>query len=159
MNNPKSTKAYLYLIKIISNRDYSEYKLREKLKLKNFLNEEIEEAINEIKTKGYLREEIYAEARIKNFMQKGYSPDHIMQKLSQEHLSVSQDDIEVLFTDYQTSPENQIEQLIRKKIRGKSELTYEEQCKIIRYLISKGHDYEISKKHVKNITNELHTSR
>ena len=77
-----SSKAYLYLVKIISSRDYSEFKLREKMREKQFIDQEINEAINEIKAKGYLRENVYSQSRVRIFMDKGYSPFFIRQKLA-----------------------------------------------------------------------------
>ena len=139
MNTP-SNKAYLYLIKLISFRDYSEHKLREKLREKKYPANEIDSAINEIKTKGYLKEELYTEARVKGFMNKGYSPNYIRQKLAQEHLTVT---------------EEEIDRLARKKMHGKTEFDYEGQSKILRFLLSKGHDFGTSKKVLKSIIGEL----
>jgi regulatory protein len=156
--SPKSQKAYMYLIKILSARDYSEHKLREKLREKKYPADEIENALNEIKSKGYLREEAYAEARVKAFMHKGYSPDYIRQKLNQEHVAVTNEEIEAIFREYQTSPEEQIDRLVRKKMHHKTEFTYEEESKILRYLISKGHDFGAAKKIMKNIITETQLS-
>lgn len=151
----KSSKAYVYLVKILSARDYSEHKLREKLKERKFPADEIEDAIGEIKNKGYLREEVFAAARIKVFMQKGYSPDYIRQKLEQEHLSASEEEIAVVFAEYRTSPEEQMDRLVRKKMQGKRDLDYAEESKILRYLISKGHDFGDAKKIIKTIITEV----
>ncbi len=154
MNTP-SNKAYLYLIKLISFRDYSEHKLREKLREKKYPANEIDSAINEIKTKGYLKEELYTEARVKGFMNKGYSPNYIRQKLAQEHLTVTEEEIEDIFSEYHVSVEEQIDRLARKKMHGKTEFDYEGQSKILRFLLSKGHDFGTSKKVLKSIIGEL----
>lgn len=149
-----SNKAYLYLVKIISNRDYSEFKLREKLREKHFDDQEIDQAINEIKTKGYLREDVYSESRVRIFMEKGYSPFFIRQKLAEEHLSLSSEEIDAVFLLHSLTPEDQIERLIRKKIQGKMVVDYAAENKILRYLISKGHDFGDSKKVLKSIINQ-----
>jgi regulatory protein len=149
-----SNKAYLYLVKIISGRDYSEHKLREKLREKKYPADEIDTAINEIKARGFLREEVYAEARVKSFMEKGYSPDYIRQRLTEEHLTVTDEEIEAVFTEYRLTPEDQIARLIRKKIQGKTEFDYAGENKILRYLLSKGHDFGESKKMMKSIIGE-----
>lgn len=157
MNTPpakKSQKAYMYLVKIISARDYSEHKLREKLRERKYPTDEIESAIAEIKSKGYLREDVYAEARVKAFMHKGYSPNYIRQKLAQEHLTVTDEEIEAIFIEYRTSPEEQMDRLIRKKMHGKTEFDYAGESKILRYLISKGHDFGSAKKIMKEIISE-----
>lgn len=110
-----STKAYSYIIKLLSARDYSEFKLREKLKQKNFPANEIENALNEVKVRGYLREEVYNEARIRSFMNKSYSPSYIKQRLNQEHIDVNVEQIEDFFKDQDVNTQKQIELLVRKK--------------------------------------------
>jgi regulatory protein len=152
-----SNKAYMYLVKILSSRDYSEHQLREKLHGKQHSLEEIDSAINEIKSRGFLREEAYLEIRIKGFMTRGYSPDYIQQKLTEEHLSVTTETIDSVFTEYGLTPEDQIDRLVRKKIQGKSDLGYDQQSKALRYLLSKGHDFGNSKKVLKKIIDELTT--
>lgn len=143
------SKAYSYLIKILSSRDFSEHKLREKLRLRNYPASEIEEAISEVKSKNYLREDNYTEARIKAFMNKGYSPAYIVQKLAQEHLSVSEDAVEAVFLEHQLTPELQIRRLAAKKMGIKTNLDYDDQNKILRYLLSKGHDLSLSRRILK----------
>ena len=150
-----SNKAFIYLVKILSSRDYSEYQLRNKLREKNFTQEEIDCSINEVKTRGFLREQVYSEIRIKGFMNRGYSPDYIQQKLSEERINVTTETIDTVFTEYRMTPEDQIDRLIRKKIQGKSELDYDQQSKVLRYLLSKGHDFSHSKKILRNVLGEL----
>ena len=152
-----SNKAYMYLVKILSTRDYSEHQLREKLRGKQYTPEEIDCSINEIKGRGFLREEAYSEIRIKGLMTRGYSPDYIQQKLAEEHLSVTTETINSVFTEYRLTPEDQIDRLVRKKIQGKSDLDYDQQNKVLRYILSKGHDFGNSKKVLKNIIGELTT--
>ena len=146
-----STKAYSYIVKLLSSRDYSEYKLREKLEDKKFIDSEIDDALNEIKNRGYLKENVYNEARIRSLMNKNYSPGYILQKLNQEHLDTNLEEIVEIFNENQVSTQDQIELLIKKKIHGNTELNYEGQNKILRYLLSKGHDFDESKKCLKSL--------
>lgn len=148
------SKAYFYLIKILSSRDYSEHKLREKLRERKYPAIEIDEVINEIKEKGYLKEDLYTEARIKGFMHKGYPPKYIRQKLAQEQLTVSEDVIMDVFVEHRVSVEEQIERLVRKKLPKIFPIEYEAQNKILRFLMSKGHDFSQSKKIMVTIINE-----
>ena len=150
-----SKQAYSYLVKILSVRDYSEHKLRQKLSEKKYPANEIDDAIDEIKKRGYLKEEIYTESRVRGFMNKGYSVDYIRQKLAQEKLTVPEDFIREVFVDHETSEEEQIERLARKKISSKTELDYDQKGKILRFLISKGHDYSLSKKVLESLVGEL----
>jgi regulatory protein len=149
-----STKAFTYIVKLLSAREYSEHKLREKLKEKKFPANEIEEAISEIKVRGHLKEEVYTEARIRGFMNKSYSVNYIRQKMAQEHLSISEETIQEIFEDNNMSEEQQIERLARKKIGIKTDLDYDQQSKILRYLISKGHDFSLSKNVLKSVIGE-----
>lgn len=155
----ESNKAYLYLIKLLSARDYSEHKLKEKLqekvRAKRFPAEDAESALNLVKEQGYLREEAYAEARVKGFMSKGYSPDYIRQKLAQERLTVTDQTIGEIFTEYRVSEEDQIERLARKKMGSKTEFDFDDETRILRFLISKGHDFSTSKKVLKSILQEV----
>lgn len=144
-----SNKAYLYLIKILSARDYSEHKLREKMRERKYPANEIDDAINEIKAMGYLREDLYTEARIKAFMHKGYSPDYIRQKLQQEHLSVESAVIYAVFNEHRVSEEQQIERLAMKKLGTKKKIDFEQESKILRFLLSKGHEFARSKRILK----------
>lgn len=149
-----SQQAYNYLIKILSARDYSEHKLREKLKLRKHPANEIEAAIKEIKEKGYLREDAYSEARIKAFMKKGYSVNYIRQKLSQEHLKATDEQINEVFDEHDSSEIEQIKTLLAKKLRNISddkEEAYKERQKAVRFALSKGHNpgavFKILKSH------------
>lgn len=138
-----SKQAYSYLVKLLSSRDYSEHKLREKLREKKFPANEIDDAVNEIKERGYLREEAYSEARIKAFMNKGYSANYIKQKLQQEKLTVSEEQIYEVFDEYRITEPEQIKKLLSKKLKGLSddkEEAQRERQKAIRFALSKGHN-------------------
>ena len=150
-----SQQAYNYLVKILSSRDYSEHKLREKLREKKYPASEIEAAITEIKSRGLLREEVFTESRIRSFMNKGLSVNHIRQKLRQEHLTANDEQIQEIFEENQVSEDQQIERLARKKMGSKTDLDFNEQGKILRYLISKGHDYTLSKKVLGTLVSEM----
>jgi regulatory protein len=148
-----SNKAYQTLIRLLSSRDYSEHKLREKLRNRNFPANEIDDAINEVKEKNYLKEEIYAEARAKAFMNKGYSQNFIKQKLNQEHVKVENEFIEEIYDDHKRSEDDQIKYLIDKKLRGKQLIDYDHEVKIIRFALSKGHQIGSIKKVLKEYKN------
>lgn len=150
-----NSKAYFYLIKILSSRDYSEHKLREKLRERKYPASEIDEVINEIKAKGYLKEDLYTEARIKGFMHKGYSIDYIRQKLQQEKLTVPLETIGDIFEEYRITEDQQVERLALKKIGTKIPEDFEQESKILRYLISKGHDFSRSKRVLKGLISNL----
>lgn len=138
-----SKQAYSYLVKLLSSRDYSEHKLREKLREKKYPANEIDDALNEIKSRGFLREEAYAEARIKAFMSKGYSINYIKQKLHQEKVEVTEDQIHGVFEEHRETEIEQIKRLLAKKLRNipeDREEAYKEKQKALRFALSKGHN-------------------
>lgn len=149
-----SKQAYSYLVKLLSAREYSEHKLREKLREKKFPANEADDAINELKERGYLREHVYAEARIKGFMHKGYSVNYIRQKLAQERVVVTEEAIQDVFDEYRMTEEDQIKHLAKKKVGMKTDLDFDQQGKVLRYIISKGHDFSLSKKVLKSVIGE-----
>ncbi len=136
-----TNKAYLTLIRLLSSRDYSEVKLRTKLKERKYSAEEIDEAIALVKSQNYLNESAYVEARIKAFMSKGCSPRYIQQKLLQEDLKVEINVIEGVFNEHQKETSSQIKNLIQKKLKGPIK-DYREKVKVIRFLMSKGHQLD-----------------
>lgn len=155
----QNSKAYSYLIKLLSARDYSHHKLKEKLQTKvrekKFPADEAEAALKEVMEKGWVREEAYAEARVKGFMSKGYSPDYIRQKLAQEKMTITDDSIGEIFTEHHVSVEEQIERLVRKKMGSRTQFDYDDETRILRFLISKGHEFSTSKKVLKTILQEV----
>lgn len=140
------SKAYLYLIKLLSSRDYSEHKLRSKLNEKKFEQTEIDKAITSVKEKNYLREDLYKEARTKAFISKGYSKKFIKNKLKIEKLTIEDDQLSDIYLDNHQSEEEQVLRLFHKK-GDRLDLTDPKNvAKIIRFALSKGHDYGLIKK-------------
>lgn len=158
MDNQKNQKydhqrAYSYTVKLLTGRDYSEKKLREKLQLKKYPRNIIDEVLSEIKERGFLREESYVEARIKAFMNKGYSKRYILQKISQEAEQINQETITEIFNEYRTTEEDQVKRLIQKKIPKILPIDFEEKKKvfqkILRFVVSKGHNPSLAFKFIK----------
>lgn len=144
-NKPKKRSAYQHAIKLLSKKDYSIHKMTQKLEEKAYPQEEIESTIHELLEKKYLREDLYAEARVKGLMRKGYSPDYIQSRLNEENVQLSLDTIYDIFQEYSLTEEDQIKDLVRKKlilspIEGK--IDFNKKVKILRFLASKGHRVE-----------------
>ncbi len=143
---PRESKAYKAAIKLLTKRDYSCYKLMNKLVEKEFDTDDIADTIKTLLKKRYLREDYYIEARVKAFIRKNCSISYIQQKLAAEHLDVSRDLIKSIFDEKQISEEDQIKNLTAKK-KTKVEILesddYEEKqrkrLKLVRFLNSKGH--------------------
>lgn len=143
-------KAFDYSLRLLSQRDYSVYKMEKKLKSRGFEKDEIEATIDKLHSFNYLREEEYTKGRIKQLIVKGYANRYILQKLSQECLSTEESLIDEIRTSQDLGTESQIKYLIEKKLRGKEipeefELKMKLKDKITRFLITKGYGFsEIS---------------
>ena len=138
--------AYKYSIRILSKKDYSRAKLKQKLIARDY--EDIADQLIELLIqKKFLREDYYVEARIKGMMKKNYSPSYIKSKLNEEEVSVAFELIEGIFTEWGYNKFNQIENLIRKKsiIHNWQDDDFkspENKPKLIRFVQSKGHNWE-----------------
>ena len=138
--------AFDYSIKLLSKRDYSRFKLKQKLSQRNFTEEEIEEAIERLINLNYLREEDYARIRIKALLLSGYSNEFIQNKLEVEELFISDQLINTVREDNGLLQESSLDQLIEKKMRSKRipnepEARLKLKNKLLNFLVSKGHDY------------------
>lgn len=139
--------AYNYCIFLLSKRDYSRYKIQQKLKSRKYSEENIKEVIQLLIDQNYLREEAYLRMRIKTLLYKGVSNYYIKQKLSEEKLTASDEQINSLREENNISKEDSLEYLLNKKLRGKEipkefEAKAKLKNKILRFLISKGHSYQ-----------------
>lgn len=145
-------RIYNYCVHLIARQDYSEYKLRQKLRSKpQNLPHMIEEAIEKIKAKGLLREESYRRLFIRKWMMKGESEDKIRKRGAMEKLEFEDHEFETCERELGFSDEDSIEKLVAKKLRSKEipkdpAEKYKLRDKILRFLISKGHSFEESKR-------------
>lgn len=138
--------GYKYCIRILSKRDYSRAKIRQKLIEKGH-EEDAESIIDFLLEKKYLREDYYVESRIKGLMKKNYSPSYIYSKLKEEDVEVSMGLIEETFQEWGFSTYDQIEDLIRKKsiLHNWNEedlKDFNNRTKLSRFIQSKGHQWE-----------------
>ena len=142
--------AYNYSIYLLSKRDYSKYKLTKKLNSRKYTKETIEKVIQKVIDQNYLREEAYTNMRIKSLLYKGYANFFIKQKLAEEKLTVDDHLIDKLREENHMPNDESINYLIDKKLRYKEipsdkEAFFKLRDKVIRFLISKGHNYQDAK--------------
>ena len=146
----KST-AYQYALYLLSAQDYSEFKLRQKLRLKQFEPAEIDETLAKLIEKNYLREEEYKRMLAKRWISKGYSDAMIKRRGEQESLTFSLEELKEWRIDSGAHSSDVISKLVQKKIRGQEIPTdriakQKLREKVSRFLLSKGHSfYEIRK--------------
>ena len=133
--------------------------MEKKLNDKGYSSEVVTQVLDEIIEKKYLREDYYAEARIKGFMHKGYSPTSIKLKLKEEFVDVDKVFIEKIFNEYETNPANQVKKLIEKKTRHAPEgslVDFNFRKKLLRYLVSKGHSLNVANNEIERIIRGEH---
>ena len=145
-------RIYNYSIHLLARQDYSEFKLRQKLRSKkDNPSHEVDEIIEALKSRGLLKEENYKRLFIRKWMLKGESENKIRQRGSLEKLDFSDDDFKNAGLELGFEDQDSLKKLIDKKLRSKViPQEYEERFKlknkIIRFLLSKGHSYEECKK-------------
>lgn len=151
-DDPDVRRIYNYCVHLIARQDYSEYKLRQKLRSKpQNLPHMIDEAIEKIKAKGLLREESYRRLFIRKWMMKGEAEDKIRKRGGMEKLQFEAEEFEQVAKELGFTDDESIEKLVAKKLRSK-EIPKDWQAKAklrdktLRFLISKGHDYSEAKK-------------
>ena len=147
-----NTRIYNYSIHLLARQDYSEFKLKQKLRSKkNNLPHEVDEVILALKNKGLLKEANYRRLFIRKWMMKGESEDKIKKRGGMEKLQFETEEFRVIELELGFTDEDSIDKLITKKLRAKDiPGDYAEkrklQDKVLRFLISKGHGFEESKR-------------
>lgn len=144
-------RIYNYSIHLLARQDYSEYKLKQKLRSKkDNLPHEVDEVILKLKEKGLLREEAYRRLFIRKWMLKGEGEDKIRKRGAMEKLVFEEGEFEAISKELGFNDDDSIEKLIQKKLRMKDIPTdpkekFKLRDKVLRFLISKGHGYEDAK--------------
>ena len=147
--------AYSYSIKLLSKRDYSSFKLKQKLIARDYKESEITETINALRDKKFINDKNYALSRAKSFATKGLSNNFLIKKLEQAELYLDDEEVNTLRADYNLLEEDIIKDLINKKSKPQDEQTsYDEKqkqkLKLVNYLASKGYSYELVRDHLPN---------
>lgn len=147
---PKSS-AYQYSLYLLGGQDYSEFKLRNKLKSKGFEPSEIDEALVQLIAKNYLREEEYKKLLARKLIRKGKADGMIKRQIEQEKLTIDADQMSEIREEMGMSKDDTLAQLIMKKTRGKAwpkdfAEKRKAQEKVYRFLLSRGFSYEDAKK-------------
>jgi regulatory protein len=147
-----NSRIYNYSLHLLARQDYSEYKLRQKLRSKkDNLPHEIEEVLEALKERGLLNEANYRRLFIRKWMIKGESEDKIRMRGAQEKLEFEREEFELASQELGIRDEDNLEKLIHKKLRAKTipedwDEKYKLREKTLRFLISKGHSFDEAKK-------------
>ena len=152
--NGDTRRIFNYCVHLLARQDYSEYKLRQKLRSKpQNLPHMIDEVIIKLKDKGLLREESYRRLFIRKWMMKGEAEDKIRKRGAMEKLVFEDHEFELCEKELGFSDEDSIEKLVAKKLRSKeipsdAKEKFKLRDKVLRFLISKGHGYEDAKRSI-----------
>jgi regulatory protein len=145
-----------YFLFLLSKQDYSIFKLQQKAQQKQYPSEVIQQVIQEFLDKGYIRETIYAKSKTLAWYKKGISVSMIQRKLSMEKVFISAEEIKNWLCENQCQDDAEMTQtLVAKKMKNIdfSSLSTEERLKIkdkaLRYLVSKGHSFDVAKDAIK----------
>ncbi len=131
--------CYLYSIKILTKKDYSIFKLKKKLKSKDFSEEKISTTIDYLVEKKFLRENEYIRMRAESLIKKSYSSTYIKQKLLHEELYIEEHEIDEIKVALGLDQQEIIKELIHKKTMSTNNCNRD---KALRFLQSKGYSYE-----------------
>ena len=118
--------------------------MTKKLKQKGYDSQEIDQCLNILQERKYLQDERYREIRIKQLLNKNYSPSYIRHRLEEEKISSSLEQIEETMNLMALSTDQQRRNLVQKKLTQLDPGIPRERDKILRYLCSKGHSIEES---------------
>jgi regulatory protein len=144
-------RIYNYSIHLLARQDYSEFKLRQKLRSKkDNLPHEIDEVIQKLNERGLLREENYRRLFIRKWMLKGEAEDKIRRRGAIEKLEFDDDEFQRVSEELGFTDNDSVEKLLAKKLRSKEipENKVDKlklKMKLLRFLISKGHSYDEAK--------------
>lgn len=140
-------KAYLYGLRVLGRREYSELELRKKMKLKGFESDHIESSINQLTEKNFINQDRYTEYKIRSLIQKNYSLSLIQSTLENEDIKVDQEFIEEIFEREGVSEADLIYKILMKKkpdhswLNPKEDKIYKLRQKALVSAQQKGHNY------------------
>jgi len=123
-------------VKLLSRREHSAFEIRDKLLKRDFEEEEIAQAISELKQGGWLSDERYTEAYIRMRQQKGFGPIRIAMELSER--GVDERIIEAYLHSAEDSWQQILEQQYLKKYKNRPVEDYSDKAKRIRFLQYRG---------------------
>lgn len=160
MSENLSKKCLSYCYRLLSMRDYSEFKLREKLREKGYPQEIVSVTIAEMKNFGFIKEDYYRQSKIKMRLKQGKAARFIREELKQEKISVTEEHLEEALLDLNLSQESILNDLLLKKTRNIDLATLDFESKqklerkVIGNLVRLGHDFNSIKKNLDRMIRE-----
>lgn len=136
-------KCYDSALAHLARKDYSRHKLKKKLREKGHESPVINEVLDELIEKRFLREEIYKEGRIKGLLRKGYSYGAVSYKMAQEMCPATEEEILAVANEMELGPDHQLWDLVSKKVRIDYDFVSNKKKlkeRTLRYVVSRGHN-------------------
>ena len=128
-------------MRLLSMREHSRLELCNKLKVKGFAQDEIQEVLDGLVNEGWQSDQRFAESFIRQRIQKGYGPIRIEYDLKQRGIdSVSMDEI---LQETSISWIDSLETVYLKKYSSDSSLSHKEWAKRARFLCQRGFSGEM----------------
>ncbi|ANW23990.1 recombination regulator RecX [Vibrio coralliilyticus] len=127
-------------IQLLSRRDHGEYELYQKLAMKGYEEEAIQEAVNFCLDHNYLDDLRYTKSQIRQHVYKGHGKRRIRQELNQKRVSES-----VIEKAFEEEPQDWFElakQAAEKKFKGVKAKDQKEYAKQVRFLQYRGYSFE-----------------
>ncbi|WP_086983108.1 recombination regulator RecX [Vibrio aphrogenes] len=127
-------------VQLLSRRDHGEFELRQKLKLKEFSEQDIQQALEYCIGYGWMDDVRYAKSQIRQHVFKGHGKRRIQQELMLKR--VTEDDIEQAFNEEPQDWFELAKQTAFKKFKGQKAQDQKAYAKQIRFLQYRGFDFE-----------------
>jgi len=127
-------------IQLLSRRDHGEYEMYQKLSLKGYEDNVIQEAINFCLDNNYLDDLRYAKSQVRQHVYKGHGERRIRQELNQKRVSES-----VIEKAMEEEPQDWFElakSAAEKKFKGIKAKDQKEYAKQVRFLQYRGYSFE-----------------
>lgn len=135
-------KAYKYVLRLLSKKDYSEFEIRNKMKTKDFSEEIIDDLLTKFKDNKYLDDERYCQSLVEYKINLKYL-GRIRVKKDLQQKGINSEIIDKVLNDcYKPSKEEELlDSLLEKKISQAKTMDNNIKRKIISFLLRKGFSY------------------
>ncbi|KOO15578.1 recombinase RecX [Vibrio xuii] len=137
---PPSLSSKEAAIQLLSRRDHGEYEMYQKLSLKGYEDDAIQEAINFCLDHNYLDDLRYAKSQVRQHVYKGHGERRIRQELNLKRVSES-----VIEKAMEEEPQDWFElakSAAEKKFKGIKAQDQKEYAKQVRFLQYRGYSFE-----------------
>lgn len=127
-------------LQLLSRRDHSEYELQQKLALKGYQTEVIDEVVKYCLELGYLSDVRYAASQARQMVHKGYGEQRLRQQLKEKR--VAEDVIEQVLAEQTIDWFELAKEVAHKKFKSGISLERSQYAKQVRYLQYRGFNFD-----------------